>query len=136
MKTITLDQTYTVSDKTAQKIQELIDRDKKVTYEQIMEGSNFWEFNIGAKSQKQIAKIQAINKLLNVAKYLNGDWHPDWNDAKNMKFCFYIYDNKLTINYNMLTNTTFVHFKTEQLAQEAIDILGEETIRTALSTDY
>lgn len=26
----------------------------------------------------QIEKILAINQLMNIAKYYNGDWEPDW----------------------------------------------------------
>lgn len=136
MKTITLDQTYTVSDETAQKIQELIDKDKKVTYEQIEKELYHKELSIGFNSQKKVNKIQAITKLLNVAKYLNKDWQPDWN--KNNWKCFISIGKtgKIKVDAIRELNFSIAYFKTPQLAQQAIDILGEETIRTALSTDY
>lgn len=34
-------------------------------------------------SKKQAGKLVAINKLMNVAKYLNGDWKPDWFDGES-----------------------------------------------------
>lgn len=91
------------------------------------------------KSIKQAEKLLAINKLMNVAKYLNCDWKPDWNDGGGTKyflgikehFCRAIYID-FTCNYNF----SIVYFKTRELAQQAIDILGEETIRLALSTDW
>lgn len=90
-------------------------------------------------SKKQAEKLLAINKLMNVAKYLNDDWKPDWNDGGGTKyflgikehFCRAIYIG-FTCNYNF----SIVYFKTRALAQQAIDILGEETIRLALSTDW
>lgn len=34
------------------------------------------------------------------------------------------------------SNRQIVYFRTYELAEQALKILGEETIRTALSTDY
>lgn len=92
---------------------------------------------INCTSKKQAEKLLAINKLMNVAKYLNGDWKPNWDNAKEAKYCIYYYNGKYT---NIGVNTTYiynlVYFKTEGLAQQAIEILGEETIKLALSTDW
>ena len=38
-----------------------------------------------------IDKILAISKLMNIAKYYNGDWEPDWNNQDEYKY-----------NYNLL----------------------------------
>ena len=90
-------------------------------------------------SEKQAQKLLAINKLMNVAKYLNGDWRPDWNDDNELKYIISL-DNrnnkKINITWNILVNKCPVYFKTEELAQKAINILGEETIKLALSTDW
>ena len=86
-------------------------------------------------SNKQLRKLLAINKLMNVAKYLNGDWQPDWNNHKELKY--YICISKYTSMYvATCDNTSFVYFKTKELAKQAIEILGEETIKLALSTDW
>ena len=37
-------------------------------------------------SRRQAEKNLAINKLMNVAKYLNGDWQPDWNNKEECKY--------------------------------------------------
>lgn len=91
-------------------------------------------------SEKQAEKLLAINKLMNVAKYLNDGWKPDWNNADEKKYYITV-DNfsgnsKIIIHYNYIINNSSVYFKTEKLAKEAIGILGEDTIGVIYSTDY
>lgn len=90
-----------------------------------------------ASSEKQLQKLLAINKLMNVAKYLNKDWHLDWNDH-SLKWSFEIRDNERILCTSSWYHSQIspVYFKTKELAKQAIEILGEETIRLALCTDY
>lgn len=72
---------------------------------------------------------------MNVAKYLNGNWQPDWNNYKEPKY--YICISESLGEYIIYCdNISFVYFKTEELAKQAIDILGKETIKLALCTDW
>lgn len=73
---------------------------------------------------------------MNVAKYLNGDWQFNWEEAGNSKFYIALEHNKIRILEGWVSNVALVYFRTKELAQKAIDILGEETIRLALSTDW
>lgn len=77
-------------------------------------------------------KIQAIIDMLAVADYLNGDWIVNWSSHSN-KFAIELSSNTLTVVTSMYSNTSPVIFKTKDLAKKAIEILGAETIRTALS---
>lgn len=87
-------------------------------------------------SQKQAEKLLAINKLMNVAKYLNGDWKPNYSEYEK-KYRFRIRDTgELDVTYNDAFVESFVYFKSEELAQQAIEILGEETIKLTLSIDW
>lgn len=88
-------------------------------------------------SKKQAEKLLAINKLMNVAKYLNGEWKPDWSKGGEEKW-FLKFDEHRIVYAGSVEYTCFcnVFFKSEDAAQQAIDILGEETIRLALSTDW
>lgn len=88
-------------------------------------------------SKKQAEKLIAINKLMNVAKYLNGDWCPNWNEG-NPKYFISIdhYKNIIAVDCNIDYAYNTIYFKSKELAQQAIEILGEETIKTALSTDW
>lgn len=92
-------------------------------------------------SEKQAEKLLAINKLMNVAKYLNDGWKPDWSNNDEKKYYITIDNNfssnsKIMIRYNYITNDSLVYFKTEKLAREAVRILGEDTIRLVYLTDY
>lgn len=87
-----------------------------------------------ATSEKQLQRLLAINKLMNVAEYLNDGWKPCWKAASNSKW--YIYWNhsleKFEIESHHLYQTGIPHFKTSDLALQAIKILGEEEIKLAL----
>lgn len=90
-------------------------------------------------SSKQSGKLLAINRLMNVARYLNGDWHPDWENSSERKYYIEYYDrcNKYSIGSLIsVGNIGQVLFKSEEAANKALEILGEETIRLALSTDW
>lgn len=88
-------------------------------------------------SQKQAKKALAINKLLNIAKYLNDGWVPDWNNSVEQKYYIYINIlNNIDINYALNKRESIVYFRTEELARKAIEILGEKTIRLIFSTNY
>lgn len=89
-------------------------------------------------SQKQAEKLFAINKLMNVAKYLNGDWQPNWDKGNEPKYYIYYSNMYKTLNTDCVVSvqTNNIFFKSKELAEQAIEILGEETITLALCTDY
>ena len=89
-------------------------------------------------SERQGEKLLAINKLMNVAKYLNGDWQPDWSYMEEVKYAinFNHAKNNLVISQYNFLQSSHVYFRTKELAEKAIEILGEETIKLALCTDY
>lgn len=93
--------------------------------------------NMRCTSAKQAEKLIAINKLMNVAKYLNGEWKPDWYDG-SLKYYLSVMneDDSITIECAHRKYSEVVHFKTWDLAKQAIEILGEDTIKLALSTDW
>ena len=95
-------------------------------------------------SLKQAEKLLAINKLLNVAAYLNKNedgtpWKPEFKDYTPV---FTISIEVETQNIEVIEvssydyRTELVYFRTEELAKQAIQILGEDTVRMALSSDY
>lgn len=103
---------------------------KPLTYEDVEEEMNYYF------SDEMMAKEKAIHQLLLVAKYLNGDWKPDWNYIQD-KWYLAVNKGKIKVDYlDDYHNSHIVYFRTNELALQAIQILGEETIRLALSTDY
>lgn len=90
-----------------------------------------------ASSDKQASKVIAINKLLNVAKYLNGEWKPNWKENSRKYYIKYSdINNEFYVECSLSIHSSVSYFKSEELARQAIEILGEETIKTALSTDW
>lgn len=86
-----------------------------------------------ATSKNQIEQLLALNKLMNVAKYLNGDWKPNFTDNKYKFYISYCYDlKKLNVWFKQYTNDGCVYFKSEELARQAIEILGEKEVKKAL----
>lgn len=138
----------------------LVEKEKKLTYEDVTKklfGTKtvYWINKFGGidyadnirdcyllnasncTSERQAKKLLAINKLMNVAKYLNGDWQPDWNSGEGKYYIFLEHINdSLFIDYAVEFQNGDVYFKSEELAKQAIEILGEETIKLALCTDY
>ena len=91
--------------------------------------------NLVYASRKQFEKVEAITKLLNVAAWLNGDWKADFKNTER-KWYLSIIDGQIKLDYTISNNYSVVYFRTNELALQAIQILGEETIRLALTTDY
>lgn len=86
-----------------------------------------------ATSRQQLEQLLALNKLMNVAKYLNGDWEPDFTDNTQKWYINYDYEyltfcTDVSISYRR----NLVYFKSAKLANQAIEILGEEEVKKAL----
>lgn len=66
-------------------------------------------------------KILAISQLMNIAKYYNEDWEPDWNNQDEYKY--YITYNRDTyeVDYNWRTICSNIYFKNKEDAQSVID---------------
>ena len=100
----------------------------------IMGTSIGWSCPNTASTKHQLERLLALNKLMNVAYYLNEGWEPDWDDIEQEKFYIY-YSNvnkTIKIEYNSVCNSGITYFKSKEIAKQAIEILGEETIKLAL----
>ena len=77
----------------------------------------------------------AFNKLQNIAKYLNEGWKPNFNgNQKNWNIIKD--DDTFVIMFTNTVNKSCVYFKTEELAREAIRIMGEDSLNDLFSTDW
>ncbi|MBQ0141017.1 MAG: hypothetical protein KBT36_17235 [Kurthia sp.] len=87
-----------------------------------------------ALTKEQLEWLLALNKLQNVANYLNGDWKPDWSDGDSKKYLLqYCANSKFfSVSFNDSHNLGNVYFKSRELAIKAIKILGEEEVKKAL----
>lgn len=86
-----------------------------------------------SKTVDQLESILALNKLCNVAKYLNGNWLPKIGQSG----AFILYTGEyLDIKSHNSVKYGMIYFKSEELAEQAIEILGEEEIRKALTLNH
>lgn len=91
-----------------------------------------------ATSAHQLKKLLAINKLVNVAKYLNNGWEPDWNNLIQNKY-YISYDNSnhaFSIPYCNYLQLSTIYFKTRELAERAIEILGYDYVKLAIAENW
>lgn len=126
---------------TYQDVKEKLFPESKASFYLGKEGGILQTFNIKylsresvlATSQQQLQQIRALNKLMNVAKYLNGDWEPDWRSKQEKYYIVYDYwKYVLTTTCTNSFQSTLVYFKSPALAKQAIEILGEEEVKKAL----
>ena len=86
-----------------------------------------------ATSKQQIEQLLALNKLMNVAKYLNGNWKINWRSKQEKYYIVYDYwKYVLTVTCSNCFQSTLVYFESPALAKQAIEILGEEEVKKAL----
>ena len=93
---------------------------KYITYDDILQVTDSVSVRI---STYCVDKILAISKLINIAKYYNGDWKPDWSNIDKYKY-YIIYngsDNTYTIADNSIYNYSNIYFKNWKDAQAVID---------------
>lgn len=93
-----------------------------------------------AKTPHQLECILAKNMLANTARYLNGDWKWELGShdaffimdrsSKESEMCLEI------SSYSCYAERANVLFKSKEAAQQAIEILGEETVKLALTPLY
>lgn len=86
-------------------------------------------------SEAQCKRMVAFNKLQNIAKYLNKGWNPDFPGSNNYAIC-----KNYAGGYSLLGNRKYqagaIYFRTKDLANEAIRLMGEESLNDLFSTDW
>jgi len=132
MKTITLEngQKVEISEESYNALAKAVQ--KEVTWSQI------WKIHCNSTElgQQPIdSKIWAIKQVLITAKYLNGDWMPNWENDSEDKYYLSVMQNEIYVLNNQIANGKPCYFKSEKRARRCVNILGEETIKTALG-DY
>ena len=67
-------------------------------------------------------KLCATDRLMNIARYYNGDWKPDWSSVENKYYIIYCNRSQCyTTDYKTLIDVNTVYFKCEKDAQAVID---------------
>ena len=93
---------------------------KDITYDDILQEcpTNFSGLRV---RNHCIDKILAISKLMNIAKYYNGDWKPDWNNSDKPKYYIRYNTGTYAVDCNYTYNYGNIFFKNKEDAQAVID---------------
>ncbi len=72
-------------------------------------------------NESNASKLVALSRLMNIAKYYNGDWKPNWSDKNEYKY-FIIYKGDIyKVDYYWATISNNICFKNKKDAQSVID---------------
>lgn len=105
---------------------------KKINYF-YPDGVNFNDIN-NSTSEAQVKRLAAFNKLQNIAKYLNKEWKPNFGLGKrNWSICK---EGDYLPLWVDITENCSVYFKSEEAANEAIRLMGEDSLNDLFSTDW
>lgn len=87
-------------------------------------------------SEAQAKRLIAFNKLMNIAKYLNDGWKPDFKAGTNNWYIFKRRDGGYGAMFISSENDGIVYFKSKYVTNEAIRLMGEESLNDLFSTDW
>lgn len=96
-------------------------KSKCITYSKIINSFNsITNTNVYIHSSDTKA-LKAIAQLMNIAKYYNGDWKPNWSDSKEYKYFIVYNNNTYIVDYNWASIYNKIYFKNKKDAQSVID---------------
>lgn len=101
----------------------------------IQNKSSIEDFFCKVISPEQKRHLLAMKKLQLIAKYLNKGWKPNFRSPEE-KWCIIKDGERFSTRYNQSMNDASVYFKSKDLANEAIRLMGEESLNGLFSTDW
>ena len=95
---------------------------KDITYENVEDalklGKNCKSIII---NESNASKLVTLSKLMNIAKYYNKDWKPDWNNSDKSKYYIRYNTGTYAVDCNYTYNYGNIFFKNKKDAQAVID---------------
>lgn len=95
-----------------------------------------YDDNDNCTSEVQAKRLNAFNKLQNIAKYLNHGWKPNFTDGTQNWFIAEEYFGGYKAKFTYSGNYGIVFFKSKCLVNEAIRLMGEDSLNDLFSTDW
>ena len=92
-----------------------------------------WSYSSITVSASTRKKIIAISNLMDIAKYYNGDWEPDWDNQNEYKYSIVYNRGIYKVDYGLMTIFSNIYFKNKKDAQAVID---NPNFRDILNTVY
>ena len=107
---------------------------KDITYENVEDvlklGKNCKSIII---NESNASKLVALSRLMNIAKYYNGDWKPDLDNSVKPKYYIKYNTGTYTVDYNYTYNYGNIFFKNKE---DAIAVINNPNFRDILDTIY
>ena len=72
-------------------------------------------------NESNASKLVTLSRLMNIAKYYNGDWKPNWSDPSEYKYFIVCNSNIYKVDYNWASIYDRIYFKNKKDAQSVID---------------
>ena len=95
---------------------------KDITYDDILQSyaTDFCGIRV---PNHCIDKILAISQLMNIAKYYNGDWNPNWRSLMESKYYIYYSTRSNTYGVSNTSSTNYgnIYFRLYKYAKAVID---------------
>ena len=84
-------------------------------------------------NESNASKLVTLSRLMNIAKYYNGDWKPNWSNPSEYKYFIVYNNNTYIVDYNWNSIYNKIYFKNKKDAQAVID---NPNFRAILNTIY
>lgn len=97
---------------------------KDITYENVEDAL---KLGINCKymlvNKNNVSKLVTLSKLMNIAKYYNGDWNPNWRSLEESKYYIYYSTRSNTYGVANTSSTKYgnIYFRSYKDAQAVID---------------
>ena len=72
-------------------------------------------------NESNASKLVTLSRLMNIAKYYNGDWKPNWSDQNEYKYFIICNSDIYKVDHNWRTISNNIYFKNKKDAQAVID---------------
>lgn len=107
---------------------------KSITYNDVYNELNDINITINTYFGNEV-KLKALVKLMNIAKYYNNDWQPNWSNSRENKYCikFDYYKDRFYVDYNNSIGAGDVFFKN---SEDARAVINNPNFKSILNTIY
>ena len=109
---------------------------KDITYENVEDalklGKNCKSIII---NESNASKLVALSRLMNIAKYYNGDWKPDWRSLMESKYYIYYSTRSNTYGVTNTSSTKYINIYF-RLYKDAKAVIDNPNFRNILDAIY
>lgn len=109
-------------------------KSKCITYNDVYNELNDTNITVNTYFGNEI-KLKSLIKLMNIAKYYNSDWQPNWSNSKENKYCikFNYHKDRFYVDYNNSIGAGDVFFKN---SEDARAVINNPNFKSILNTVY